>query len=48
MEWSHGVAFWSVVWNGIKLDFGVAHLFKSVNPGNFESYCSIILLINDI
>ena len=22
MEWGHGVAFWSVFWNGIKLDIG--------------------------
>ena len=35
LEWSHGVAFWSVFCNGIKLDFGcvffAAHLFKNVN-----------------
>ena len=39
MERSHGVAFWSVFWNGIKLDWGgggggvVANLYKYVNPG---------------
>ena len=37
VQWSHGVAFWSVFWNGIKLEFVlffVAHLFKNVNQGN--------------
>ena len=46
------MAFWSVFWNGIKLEFVlffVAHLFKNVNlGGNSKSFCSIILLITDI
>ena len=34
MEWGHGVAFWNVFWNEIKLDIEgdfVAHHFKDVN-----------------
>ena len=39
------MAFWSVFWNGIKLDFFFCgHLFKNVNRGNSESFCSIILI----
>ena len=38
LEWNK-VRFFAVV---------VAHLFKNVNRGNSESFCSIILLINDI
>ena len=50
MVWSIGVESWSgflecvLEWNKVRFSFFCGHLFKNVNRGNPESFCSIILI----
>ena len=45
-SWS-GILEFVLEWNKVRFFVVVVHLFKNVNLGNSESFCSIILLINE-